>query len=95
MNAMNRWQLNTTYIDSEEVCRGADDFNRKALAFHAHTQELVRCKAAVADTYFTISATTETEHGYIVIRDDNELQFRPDIHQNQTPAEFRRTYKKA
>lgn len=79
----------------EEMCRDYGQFRRKARVFHSKTGELVTCRADIPDTYFSIPATTKTEHGYITGRDDGELEFRPHTFQDvQTPAEFRKQYKK-
>lgn len=86
--------MNKTSIDLEEKCRDYGTFARKAKAFHSKTGELVTCRADIADTFFSIPATTETEHGYVTIRNDGELEFRPHTEQSETPAEYRKQYKK-
>jgi hypothetical protein len=48
----------------------------------------------IPDTFFSIPATTKEQHGYVTGRDDGELEFRPHTDQSQSPAEFRKQYKK-
>ena len=87
--------MKKTFIESEEKCRDYGYFSRKATVFHSVTNELVKCIATIPDTFISIPATTKTEHGYITSRDDGELEFRPHTNQTeQTPAEFRKQYKK-
>lgn len=86
--------MTKTWIDREEVCRDIGQFNRRATVFHISTGKLVNCRAAIPDTFFSIPATTATEHGYITGRDDGELEFRPHTDQTKTPAEFRKEYRK-
>jgi hypothetical protein len=82
-----------TKIDPEEKCKDIGCFSRNAVAFHKNTGKLVRCKATIPDTWFSVPATTKDECGYLTGRDDGELEFRP--YTNQTPpAEFRKQYKK-
>ena len=69
-------------------------FTRQAIVFHSVTGKLVRCKATIPDTYFSIPATTKTEHGYIGSREDGELEFRPHTTQTLSPVEWRKQYKK-
>jgi hypothetical protein len=87
--------MNKTRIDPEEKCKDYGYFTRNALVFHCKTGELVRCKASIPDTFFSIPATTKDEHGYIGLRDDGEFEFRPHTDQsNQSPAEYRKQYRK-
>lgn len=84
-----------TFIDSEEVCTDIGQFRRRALAIHSKTGQLVACKAAVADTFFSIPAVTPTEHGYITGgRDDGELEFRPHTDQTMTPTKYKKDYRR-
>jgi hypothetical protein len=83
-----------TWIQPEEMCRDYGQFRRKARVFHNVTGELVRCRADIPDTFFSIPATTKTEYGYITGRDDGELEFRPMKYQYVSPAEYRKQYKK-
>ena len=86
--------MKLTSIEPEEKCRDYGQFNRKATVFRSVTGELVKCQAAIPDTFFTIPATTKMEHGYITVRDDGELEFRPHTSQIISPAEWRKQYKK-
>lgn len=86
--------MNVTSIDPEEKCRDIGQFRRKATVYHSKTGELVTCQAAIPDTFFSIPATTKTEHGYITGRDDGELEFRPHTDQTMTPVEYRKDYRK-
>ena len=87
--------MKLTYIDPEEKCKDYGYFSRRAKVFHCKTNELVICQASISDTFFSIPATTKDEHGYIAVRDDGELEFRPHTDQsNQSPAEYRKQYKK-
>ena len=84
-----------TWIEAEEACTDYGQFKRRARAIHEKTNELVDCRADIPDTYFSIPATTKTEHGFITSRDGGELVFIPHTEQTQTPAEFRKATKKA
>ena len=86
--------MKQTSIDREEVQNDYGQFRRKVVAFHKDTGELVKCRADIPDTFFSIPATTKDQHGYITGRDDGELEFRPHTNQTQTPAAFRNQYKK-
>ena len=86
--------MTKTSIQSEEVQSDYGQFRRKALAFHQKTGELVKCRGDIPDTFFSIPATTKTETGYITGRDDGELEFRPYTDQSQSPAAYRKQYKK-
>jgi hypothetical protein len=83
-----------TFVDPEEVCSDIGQFRRRFKAFHHKTGELVKGKCAIADTFFSLPATTDTEHGYVTSRDDGELEFRPHTDQSETPAEYRKAYHK-
>ena len=86
--------MKATSIDKEEMCKDYGYFSRKALVYHLVTGKLVKCMASIPDTFFSIPATTKTEHGYITGRDDGELEFRPHTVQTKTPAQYRKQYKK-
>jgi hypothetical protein len=87
--------MNRTFIDREEKCTKIGQFSRKSKAFHSKTNQLVICMATIPDTFFSIPATTEDEHGYIGLRDDGELEFRPHTDQGGiTPDQYRKNYKK-
>lgn len=89
--------MKNTFIDPEEKCKDIGHFTRNALVYHSiRTGGLVKCKATIPDTFFSIPATTNEEHGYITSRNDGELEFRPHTDQSkETPAQFRKNYKKA
>jgi len=84
-----------TWLEGEEWNRDYGQFNRRGLVRHRKTGELVRVRADVPDTFFSIPATTETEHGFVTGNDKGELEFRPHTEQNQTPAEYRKKVKQA
>lgn len=87
--------MKTTSIDPEEKCQFHGQFRRIAKAYHSKTGELVKCRAALPDTFFSIPATTRTEHGFITFRDDGELEFIPHMEQTESPLIFRRNYRKS
>jgi hypothetical protein len=84
-----------TWIDPEEVQTDYGQFRRNALVYHKVTGELIKCRADIPDTFFSIPATTKTECGYISAREDGEFEFRPYTEQTQTPVEYRKTVKRA
>lgn len=84
-----------TWIEAEEACSDYGQFKRKAIAKHNVTGELVNCRVDIADTFFSIPATTKTETGYITGTDLGELEFRPHISQDETPAQYRKSVKRA
>ena len=85
-----------THLMSEDVQTDYGQFRRKGKAFHRNTGKLVSVRADIADTWFSIPATTATEHGFISVNEDTkELQFTPHTEQTQTPAEYRKSLKKA
>ena len=84
-----------TWIESEEACSDYGQFKRRAMAKHCKTNALVACRADVCDTAFSTPATTKTESGYITCNDSGELEFHPNLYQDKTPAEFRKSVKKA
>lgn len=85
-----------SHLMSEDVQTDYGQFRRKGKVFHKNTGKLVSVRADIADTYFSIPAVTATEHGFISVNEDtNELQFTPHTEQTQTPAEYRKSLKKA
>lgn len=85
--------MKLTKIDPEEVQSDYGQFRRKATVFYYKTENLVKCRADIPDTFFSIPATTETEHGFIGIREDGELEFRPHTNQaDESPAAYRKYY---
>lgn len=84
-----------TWLEGEMWCTDYGQFRRRGLVRHSGTKELVRVRADVADTFFSIPATTDTEHGYVTGADSGELEFRPHTSQEQTPAQFRKELRKA
>jgi len=86
---------NGTGIEAEAACMDYGQFRRKAIAVHSVTGKLVKCRGDIPDTYFSIPATTDTEHGYLTGNDKGELEFRPHTEQNETPAQFRAKTRKA
>jgi hypothetical protein len=87
--------MKLTSLDSESVQTDYGQFRRKGKAFHRVTGKLVSVRADIADTWFSIPATTATEHGYLSMNDEGELQFTPHTEQTETPAQFRKSLKKA
>ena len=84
-----------TWIEGEMWCTDYGQFRRRGLVRHSVTKELVKVRCDVPDTYFSIPATTDTEHGYVSGTDEPEFEFRPHTDQTLTPAEFRKATKKA
>jgi len=89
-----------TCLESECLCTYHGKFERKGVVRHKISQELIRVRADVADTWFSIPATTATEHGFIVVKDDRsdnkELTFIPHTDQlKETPAQYRSRIRKA
>ena len=89
-----------TWIESEMIQTDYGQFRRRGLVRHEKTEQLVRVRADIADTYFSIPATTDREHGYVTLRDCGEygsdLVFVPHTYKTtQTPAEFRKETRKA
>ena len=84
-----------TWVEAEAACTDYGQFRRNAVAKHQTSGKLVACRADIPDTYFSIPATTKTEHGYLTFNDSKELEFRPHTTQDQTPAEFRKATKEA
>ena len=83
-----------TWIEGEMWNTDYGQFRRRGLVFHSKTKELVKVRLDVPDTYFSIPATTLTEHGYVT-SDDTGFVFRPHDSQAETPAEFRKKLKRA
>ena len=85
-----------THLMPEDVQNSYGQFRRKGAVFHRDTGKLVSVRADIADTWFSIPATTATEHGFVSINTDSgELQFIPHTEQTQTPAEYRKSVKKS
>lgn len=61
-----------TCIEGESLCSDYGQFRRKGLVRHEKTRELVRVRADIPDTWFSIPATTESEHGFVTSREDAE-----------------------
>ena len=84
-----------TFLEDEEKCKEVFSFSRKFSAFHSQTKRKVKGSATIADTYFTIPATTATQYGFLSSRADGELEFTPFSVQLVTPKEFQKQYKKS
>lgn len=88
-----------TVIESETLCTDYGRFERRGVVRHEKTSALVDVRLDVADTYFSIPATTARESGFVTVRDFGEygadLVFVPHTAQNQTPAEYRRSVRAA
>jgi len=80
-----------TWIEGEMMQDDYGQFKRRGLVVHSVTKELVSVRLDIADTYFSIPATTDKEHGYITGNDDNgEFEFRPHTDQSQSPSDYRK-----
>lgn len=85
-----------THLMTEGVQNDYGQFRRKGKVFHRDTGKLIPVRADIADTWFSIPATTATEHGFVSINTDSgELQFTPHTEQTQTPAEYRKSLKRS
>jgi len=88
--------MGATWVEGEMMCTDYGQFKRRGLVRHAKTKELVRVQCDIPDTFFSIPATTTTEHGYVTGNDDTkEFEFRPHTEQKQTPAEYRKKVRRA
>ena len=83
-----------TWIEVEEMCRDYGQFRRRGLVIHSKTLELVQVRMDISNTFFSIPATTEKEHGYVTSAYNGEFEFRPHTDQTKTPVEFRKQYRK-
>ena len=90
---------NSTWVESEMLCTDHGKFERRGLVRHTQTDELVKVRVDVPDTYFSAPATTKTEHGYMTVIDLKEygveLHFIPHTDQNQSPSNFLKETRKA
>ncbi len=92
--------LGETCIEGEMMCSDYGKFERRGLVRHTKTKELVRVRLDIPDTYFSIPATTATEHGYVTTADEagtgeREFEFRPHTEQKVSPTQFRKDTKQA
>jgi hypothetical protein len=84
-----------TWIEGEMMQDDYGQFKRRGLVVHSVTNELVTVRLDIADTYFSIPATTNKEHGYITGNGDTgEFEFRPHTDQSQSPSDYRKQYRK-
>lgn len=83
-----------TWIEGEEMCSDYGQFRRRGLVRHRDTKKLVRVRLDIPDTYFSIPATTTSQHGYVT-QSEGSLEFCPHTEQNQTPAEYRRSVRQS
>ena len=90
--------LGVTQIESEGLCSDYGRFERKGEVRHVLSKQLVRVRADIADTWFSIPATTATENGYVTSREEadgsKELVFIPYTSQNERPAQYRARVRK-
>jgi hypothetical protein len=84
-----------TWVEGEMACSDYGQFRRRAVAKHEKTGKLVNCRADVPDTWFSIPATTKTEIGFLTFNDASELIFHPYPNQDETPAQYRKSVKRA
>ena len=85
--------LGRTWIEGEMMNNDYGQFRRRGLVVHSKTRELVKVRLDVPDTYFSIPATTTTEHGFVTGKDNegfSEFEFIPHTTQRVTPAQFRK-----
>jgi len=80
-----------TWVEPEDCCTDYGQFRRKFRAYHKNTRCIVTGKADVADTFFSIPATTKAEHGFLT-NDDGLLVFYPHDDQTETPSDWRKAY---
>lgn len=85
--------MGNTWIEGEMWCTDYGQFRRRALARHKKTNELVLCHADIPDTYFSIPACTESEHGYIT-SSETGFEFNPDLDQSQPIKQWKKQYRK-
>ena len=85
--------LGVTQIESEGLCTDYGRFERKGEVRHVLSKQLVRVRADISDTWFSIPATTATETGYVTSRGD-ELVFIPHTSQSETPVQYRARVRK-
>lgn len=86
----------STWIEGEMWCSDYGQFRRRGLVRHAITNELVKVRCDIPDTFFSIPATTNTEHGFVMGTDEPEFKFVPHTDQEGlTPAEYRKSVKKS
>ena len=84
-----------TCMESDELCTDYGKFERKGEVRHKVSRELIRVRADLADTWFSIPATSDIEHGYVTAQENpdgirGELVFIPHTNQlDETPAQYR------
>jgi hypothetical protein len=88
-----------TCMESDEFCTDYGKFERKGEVRHKVSRELIRVRADLSDTWFSIPATTTTEHGYVTAQEEvdsrQELVFIPHTNQlDETPAQYRARWRK-
>ncbi len=83
-----------TWIEGEMMCTDYGQFRRRGLVRHSVSGELVRVRCDIPDTYFSIPATTATEHGYVT-GTETGFEFRPHADQTESPVQYRAGVRKA
>lgn len=84
------WQRGDTWIEGEDWNDDVGQFRRRGLVRHLRTGRLIAVRLATPDTYFSIPATSETEHGYVTSNEE-EFEFRPHPDQGgMSPADYRK-----
>jgi len=86
--------MGDTWMEGELWNTDYGQFRRRGLVRHSVTKKLVRVRADVPDTVFSIPATTAEEHGFLACL-DGKLEFRPHTTQDFSPAEYRKEVRKA
>lgn len=83
-----------TWLEGEMMCSDYGQFRRRGYVRHSVSKVLVLVRCDISDTFFSIPATTEREHGY-VCGDNGEYEFRAHTEQTETPAQYRASIKRA
>lgn len=78
-----------TWIEGEMWNTDYGQFKRRAVVRHRFTNQLVFCHADVPDTYFSILAYTNKEHGFITTSETGFL-FHPDNDQSRSIKDWKK-----
>jgi hypothetical protein len=87
-------ELDNTWIEGEMMNDDYGQFHRRGYVMHSITKKLIRIRCDIADTAFSIPATTNNEYGYVNCK-DNYFEFIPYKEQTLTPEKYRQSIKKA
>lgn len=87
-------RVGLTWIEDETFCTDYGQFKRRGLVRYAKSRVHVPVRLDIADTWFSIPATTSKEHGFVTSEEDAEgarhFVFVPHTDQTKTPAQFRK-----